>query len=264
MLDQWLAQAARNYRQLLELLDAVHGYRFRQPSGSHDSLVEFDRLRTIKDSLIQKIIATCVETATAARLLMTTREDAGDAERFGEPVDAVSVQSAAVGAGGRPGRRARACGATFWRRSSRGRCCTCRTRAAASRGRWSSRAAGSGCCNDLLGWLPKLGLIRETCELLELAQQLESDNPVGQGAVTEFDTLFENGYQAIVRAIVEVGRTVERRAARSRKRRCRSPAGRRAAAAHRAAARSLAGPQPHAAAERRRKAFVAKTTGRGS
>jgi hypothetical protein len=57
--------------------------------------------------------------------------------------------------------------------------------------------------NDLLGWLPKLGLIRETCELLELAQQLETDNPVGQGAVTEFDTLFENGYQAIVRAIVE-------------------------------------------------------------
>ena len=42
--------------------------------------------------------------------------------------------------------------------------------------------------NDLLGWLPRLGLIRETCQLLDLAQQLESDNPVGQGAVTEFDT----------------------------------------------------------------------------
>jgi hypothetical protein len=57
--------------------------------------------------------------------------------------------------------------------------------------------------NDLLGWLPRLGLIQETCQLLDLAQQLESDNPVGQGAVTEFDSLFENGYQAIVRAIVE-------------------------------------------------------------
>ena len=52
----------------LELLEAVHRYRFRQPSGSHESLVEFDRLRTVKDTLIQKIVATCVDTATAARL----------------------------------------------------------------------------------------------------------------------------------------------------------------------------------------------------
>src|SRR4029078_8628762 len=73
------------------LLEAVHQFRFREPSGSHESLVEFDRLRTIRDALIQKITATCVETATAARLLMTTREDAGDAERFGEPIDAPSV-----------------------------------------------------------------------------------------------------------------------------------------------------------------------------
>src|SRR5690606_32719291 len=68
VLDQWLTQAGNNYRQLLELLEAVHRYRFRQPSGSHESLVEFDRLRTIKDALIQKIVGTCVETATAARL----------------------------------------------------------------------------------------------------------------------------------------------------------------------------------------------------
>ena len=56
--------------------------------------------------------------------------------------------------------------------------------------------------NDLLGWLPQLGLIRETCQLLELAQQMESEHPVGQGAVTEFDRLFENGYQAIVRSMI--------------------------------------------------------------
>ena len=55
VLDQWLHQAGANYRQLLELLEAVHRYRFRQPSGSHESLVEFDRLRTIKDTLIQTI-----------------------------------------------------------------------------------------------------------------------------------------------------------------------------------------------------------------
>src|SRR5690606_10619345 len=42
VLEQWLSQAGSNYRRLLELLEAVHRYRFRQPSGSHESLVEFD------------------------------------------------------------------------------------------------------------------------------------------------------------------------------------------------------------------------------
>jgi hypothetical protein len=202
VLDQWLAQAGRNYRHLLELLDAVHGYRFRQPSSSHEALVEYDRVRTIIDTVIQKIIATCVETATAARLLMTTRDDAGDAVRFGDPVDAVSVHLLrAVLAGDPEGVRAQwdeflaalAPRQMLYVPHSRGG----EPRQVVVTRSWQRLL------NDLLGWLPKLGLIQETCALLKLAQQLEADNPVGQGAVTEFDTLFENGYQAIVRAVVE-------------------------------------------------------------
>jgi hypothetical protein len=202
VLDQWLAQAAANYRQLLELLDGVHGYRLRSPTGSHDSLVEFDRLRTIKDSTIQKIIATCVETATAARLLMTTRDDAGDAERFGDPIDATSVHLLrSVLAGDPDGVRA------SWDEflaalRPRQMLYVPHSRGGEPRTVVVTRS-WQRLLNDLLGWLPKLGLIRETCQLLELAQQLESANPVGHGAVTEFDTLFENGYQAIVRAVVE-------------------------------------------------------------
>jgi hypothetical protein len=56
--------------------------------------------------------------------------------------------------------------------------------------------------DDLLGWLPRLGLIRETCQLLDVAQTMEADNPVGPGAVTEYDRLFTQGYQSIVRALV--------------------------------------------------------------
>ncbi len=56
--------------------------------------------------------------------------------------------------------------------------------------------------DDLLSWLPRLGLIRETCQLLDVAQAMEADHPVGPGAVTEYDRLFTGGYQAIVRALV--------------------------------------------------------------
>ena len=53
-----------------------------------------------------------------------------------------------------------------------------------------------------MGWLPRLGLLRETRQLLETAQLMETQQPVGLGAITEFDRLFENGYKAIVRCLV--------------------------------------------------------------
>ncbi|BBO30535.1 hypothetical protein [Lacipirellula parvula] len=202
ILEQWLNQAGNNYRQLLELLEAVHRYRFRQPSGSHESLVEFDRLRTIKDALIQKIVGTCVETATAARLLMTTRNDARDAERFGDPIDAVSVSLLRAVLAGDPD-QVRAVWDDFLKAlTPRQLLYVPHSRGGIPKQVVVTRSI-QRLLHDLLGWLPRLGLIRETCQLLQLAQELESTNPVGQGAVTEFDSLFEVGYQSIVRAIVE-------------------------------------------------------------
>ena len=56
--------------------------------------------------------------------------------------------------------------------------------------------------HDLLGWLPRLGLVRETCQVLNIAQSMETEHPVGPGAITEYDRLFTCGYQAIVRCLV--------------------------------------------------------------
>ncbi|HEX6963755.1 MAG TPA: hypothetical protein VF175_17945, partial [Lacipirellula sp.] len=169
VLDQWLAQAGTNYRQLIELLEAVHRFRFRRPSGSHESLVEYDRLRTIKDGLIQKIIATCVETAAAARLLMTTRDDASDAKRFGEPIDEISV---AVLRAVLAGDRERA--GELWpdfllALRPRQMLYVPHSRGGSPRQVVITRSV-QRLLNDLLGWLPRLGLIRETCQLLDLTQ----------------------------------------------------------------------------------------------
>ena len=92
--DGWLHRAATNYRELIELLETLHRHQFTQPSGSHDSLVEFDRLRTLKEMLIQQIITTCVETCDAARLILASRGVKREevAALFGEPMDAASVQ----------------------------------------------------------------------------------------------------------------------------------------------------------------------------
>ena len=67
LLDNWYQQAVSRYTALLELLETVFRYPIPQPTGSYESLVEFDRQRMIKDSLLEQIVATCVETADAGR-----------------------------------------------------------------------------------------------------------------------------------------------------------------------------------------------------
>ena len=50
----------------------------------------------------------------------------------------------------------------------------------------------------LLHWMPRRGLIVETCRLIETARQMEQRNPIGAGAVTEFDGLYRAGYRSLV------------------------------------------------------------------
>src|SRR5208283_1185052 len=75
VLDGWLTQAAANLRQLSELLSAVDHYCIPTPRGTHDSLVEYDRRRAVKEQLLEQMIATCVEMADAARSLRAVVEE---------------------------------------------------------------------------------------------------------------------------------------------------------------------------------------------
>ena len=200
---EWLKQSSTNYRQLVELLETVHGYRLALPSGSHDSLVEYDRMRTIKEGLIQKIITTCVETCDAARLLAAVQGEqaAKLADDFGEPLDRGSVLLLQAVLSGEV-ETVRSDWPDFVK-SIRRRPLLYLPHSRGGKPRQIVATRGlQQLLYDLLGWLPRLGMIRETCQLLELAQEMERSHPVGPGAVTEFDRLFANGYQSIVRAIV--------------------------------------------------------------
>ena len=54
----------------------------------------------------------------------------------------------------------------------------------------------------LLAYLPRLGLLQETMQLITTIQEMETNHPVGPGAITEFDQMFKIGCRAIVRALV--------------------------------------------------------------
>jgi len=201
--QQWLAQAGTNYDQLIALLETVHSFDFALPSGTHESLVEYDRLRTTKEALVQKIIITSVETADAARLLAAAGCEAtcDQVEAFSEPLDICSIKILrAILAGDA------ACVRSHWdeliaQLQPRALLYVPHSRGGEPRQIVSTRGLQK-LIHDLLGWLPQLGLIQQTCELLDVAQEMETEHSVGQGAVTEFDRLFESGYQAIVRSMV--------------------------------------------------------------
>ena len=92
VLAGWHDQAAANYRELLELLAAVHRYRIPAPSGSHDSMVEYDRRRSVKEMLLENIINTCVDTADTMRMIraaMNRHMAVADAQQWEEPMHRV-------------------------------------------------------------------------------------------------------------------------------------------------------------------------------
>ncbi|WP_425396142.1 hypothetical protein [Aeoliella sp.] len=204
--DAWQRDALLKYGQLVQLLEEVHQHRVPPPSGSHESMVEYDRRRMILETLIEQIITTCVEMSDAGRLL---RAAAGVAQvTEGAPASAITRTIEilrSVLEGDADGVR------QHWDDFARSlvdqELLYVPLGKGGSPGRIVKARALHGLIHDLLGWLPRLGLVRETCELLDVAQRMEIEHPVGPGAITEYDTLFEQGYQALVECVVASAET---------------------------------------------------------
>jgi hypothetical protein len=194
-LARWLEQATENERRLLALLRSVSQRRIPTPSASRDSLLEFDRRRAVKEALVEKIVATASETADAARAMRAAGTP--HAEQETDCVD--TVLRALV-------RRDRRAVADNWPRlldhlQSRSLLYVPLNKGG-DPARLVQARATQQLLRDLLGGLPRLGMLAETCQLLEAARLMESSHPVGPGAISEYDRLFTAGYEALVEALV--------------------------------------------------------------
>ncbi|MDX1945914.1 MAG: hypothetical protein SFU86_10995 [Pirellulaceae bacterium] len=202
-LHRWIEQAEANRAALADLLAVVRDYRIPTPAADHDSMVEYDRRRMTKESLLERVIGTSVETADAARMLQAAVAVLEGSEPRAAPEDELRrgvVVFAALLKQDLPAAR-EACGDLLKALARQPLLYVPLAKGGDPREIVSVRVRQHA-IQDLLSWLPRLGMWVETCELLEVARQMERDHPVGPGAVTEFDELFKIGYRSIVESLV--------------------------------------------------------------
>jgi hypothetical protein len=201
-LEHWSGQAHENFVSLLGLLDDVKAYALPSPSGDHDSMVEYDRLRVGKEALLERIITAAVETADARRLLAAAAQCPGQIEPSGEDEESLLCDLFARLMQGRSGEIQANLPALLELLSGKPLLYVPLAKGGDPRELVAAKVRQHA-MEDLLAWLPRCGLLIETCRLIETAREMERLHPVGPGAVTEFDELFKIGYRSLVEALVE-------------------------------------------------------------
>jgi hypothetical protein len=198
----WFRQAMSNRRALRELLDDVYHQPVSLIDDSHESMLQYDRLQRSRYRLLERILNTFVETADATRLILSALD------RCEGVADELSAWE----------RRAADVFRTLLRSDPQEARDKLPLLIEALQGESLlyvplmkngdpqsivMAQALQKVLRDLLGALPRLGLITETCQLLATALDMEQQQRPGAGAVTEFDRLFHVGFRAIVEMLVE-------------------------------------------------------------
>ena len=215
--SNWIDQAILNRDRLIDLLKSVNLYSLPHSGVDSESMLNYDRQRLYKESLMQQIVQSCVQIENAIRMLgavILAIDNLLDGRPL-EQVDArladqrpvISVFAAVLLQ--RPSmvvdlfptlddylQHQRLLYIPLSRGGNPADLVQFRTIQSAMR--------------DLLGCLPGLGLLVETYELTETAMSMERNWPIDQGAVTEFDELFRVAYTSMVKAIIDTAQRSRR------------------------------------------------------
>jgi hypothetical protein len=201
-LTTWLAAAREKQQKLLTLLDEMQACRVPEPLGSHDSLVEYDRRRMLKEQLLYSAINTCLDVSLAVGSLHAAASPApGEAEAGRPPWEPWAVRLEQAFLHGDPA-AARAALPPFLE-TFRNEPLLFVPLAEGGEPRYILRArTAQTILRALVATLPRLGLLRETYHLLRTAWHMEQSNRVGSHTVTQLNELFQTGFQAVLESAV--------------------------------------------------------------
>jgi hypothetical protein len=201
----WRAAAHTKQQRLLDLLDAIHGYPLPEPSGDYESLVEYDRRRVVREQLLYATISTCLDMSLAVGALRGACDSLGveatDAPPTAEwEADAIRLEQALF----RGDQAAARTAMRSFMDAFRGEplLFTPLTEGGSPRAILRVRIAQT-VLRALLANLPRLGLLRETYDLLRAARGMEQAQPTRGRGVTEFNHFFQAAYQAVVESVIE-------------------------------------------------------------
>jgi hypothetical protein len=240
-LHAWVNRAAVNREGLLELLDDVRSYRVTPQGSDSDSMRIYDRRRLTRDSLLERVIGTTVEVSDARRVItgvLIAEKTRVDKAKLGDDSTAATKPTKPRPAtAALPFSPAEDDPASLMSPDDAG---AVRMFAAlisgdhvTARSQFSSMLESirkssllyiplsrggdpvkifvarlrQRMLHHLLHRMPRSGLFVEACRLVEAARMMEQHNPIGGGAVTEFDGLFRIGFRSLVTSLVASVRT---------------------------------------------------------
>ncbi|MEM9826507.1 MAG: hypothetical protein AAF958_07950 [Planctomycetota bacterium] len=221
-LRNWAARARSNRIGLLSLLDAISKYPIDAGGADKESMRSYDRMRVLRDSLMERVIGTAVEMADARRLVCAAMWALTAADRRETPTSESPLPTHDP-LGDDPSMKADDAsavqllgGLVAGDRESVSKTFPALVEATLPRNLLYIPLSRGGdpvkifvarlrqrLFQHLLHWLPRRGLVAEACRLIEVARQMEQNNPIGAGAVTEFDAMFRAGFQSLVESLVE-------------------------------------------------------------
>ncbi len=199
---RWLQQAEQFRVELFRLAAELAAAPLPNPTASIEELIEYDQLRSTRDGLVETVIDAAV---TMGEAIVWLRSALGPTappavEREASFTEREITRAAALVGALRRGQTENARQA-FTRLVSGLRFRPLLYLPLARGGEPRQIIAARTrrrILEVLLICLPRSGLLRESCQLLELARQMDRVNTAGQGAVTEFDELYELGLRSIV------------------------------------------------------------------
>jgi hypothetical protein len=203
--SDWLRTSHSNRQRLLALIDAIHTHPLREPTGDYDSLVEYDRRRVVKEHLLFTAISACLDTSLAVSALQgaagASEEQTGEADAPASFVPFAIRLEQALFAGETSAAR-EVLPAFIEEFQNEPLLFAPLAEGGTPRDILRVRLAQT-VLRALLANLPRLGLLRETYDLLRTARAMEQAQPMRGRGVTEFNHFFQAAYQAVIESVVE-------------------------------------------------------------
>jgi len=207
-LRRWSEQCLHNRIALVQLLDQIQSFKIARGGTDTDSMARYDRQRVVKESLMERILAAAVETADAGRMLigasLAHTDDLASCQPLlaGLPKDEVlTVELFGDLMAGRRSRVEETFPSFVAALREQKLLYVSLTRGGQPSDILSARVRRRA-LTHLLTWLPRQGFFYQACRLVDTARHMEHHNPVGHGAVTEFDDLFQIAFKSMVRCLV--------------------------------------------------------------